>query len=58
MVEIKKPNEVLVVNELPKSPIRAYEGEDGKVYDLITTNEAIKEILEGVRAIRRGTVGN
>ncbi len=45
-----KVNEILVVSELPQSPVRAYE-EDGKNYELVTFGEALKEILEKTRII-------
>jgi hypothetical protein len=51
MVE-EKVNEILIVNELPTTQYRVHETEE-KTYDLITLNEAIKEILESVRVLRK-----
>ena len=53
----KQENDFLIVPELPQTPVRVIEGEEGKKYDLITTQEALKEILESVREIKKGTVG-
>lgn len=36
---------IMVVKELPESPVRRYKDKDGSVVDLITTEEAITEIL-------------
>ena len=43
----------MVVDELPQIPTRQVHGEDGKLYSLVTKNEAIQEILEHVRVIRK-----
>ena len=40
-----------VVTELPQLPARRIRGEDGKIYNLTTQNEAIQEILEAVREL-------
>lgn len=49
--------DILVVPELPQSPVRTIEGDDGKTYELITVSEAIKEILESTRRIEEGLFG-
>ena len=51
--ENESKNEILVVPELPQVSTRVFEGEDGKTYDLITLTEAVKEILEHVRTIKK-----
>lgn len=43
----------LVVSKLPKQEVRSGLAEDGKQYDLITTDEAIQEILLKVREIHK-----
>lgn len=57
--ELKKENKQeygeAVVPELPQIPARQVKGEDGKVYNLITQNEAVQEILEGVRELLKRT---
>ena len=49
----KEEPEILVVNELPTQPIRKVEGDDGKEYELITRDEAIKEILSKVKELHK-----
>lgn len=49
----KAENDFLVVSELPQVPFRVAQGDDGKNYDLITLPEAMKEILEHLRALRK-----
>jgi len=53
MVEEKKQNDWAVVPELPQVPARTITGNDGNEYDLITLTEAIQEILEHAREIRK-----
>lgn len=53
MAEIKKQSDFLVVQELPQAPMRTVLGDDGKTYELITFSEALKEILELLREIRK-----
>jgi hypothetical protein len=50
-------NNFLVVSELPQTQVRVVKAEDGKTYDLITTEEAVKEILETIRLISKSVVG-
>lgn len=52
MAEEEKKIDFLVVPELPQVPTRIYEI-DGKPYELVTLTEAVKEILELVREIRK-----
>lgn len=47
-------NDYLVVPELPQVPVRKVEGNDGKEYDLVTLTEAVKEILDIVRELKKG----
>ena len=58
MAEKEKAEEkLLVVSELPQAPMRKVQGEDGKLYNLITKEEAILEILETVRELKKGITG-
>lgn len=45
--------ELLVVNELPTQELREITGEDGTVYEVVTAQEAIKELLVKVRDIHK-----
>ena len=56
MVE-KKEEKLLVVSELPEVKTRVVEGNDGNTYNLITENEAILEILEISRELKKGITG-
>lgn len=49
----EKKSDFIVVPELPQVATRTVQGEDGKLYELITLTEAVKEILEHVREIRK-----
>lgn len=44
---------VLVVNNLPTQVIRSGRDDDGKEYDLMTIEEALTEILQSVREIKK-----
>lgn len=44
-----------VVPELPKVSTRNIRGEDGKLYSLVTSDEALQEILAGVRELLKRT---
>jgi len=44
---------LLVVTELPTQKVNKAIGEDGNEYTLVTANEALKEILESVRDIKK-----
>jgi len=57
MVEKQKEEKLLVVSELPQVPTRKVEGDDGNTYNLTTVNEAIQEILETVRELKKGITG-
>lgn len=48
----EKPR-LLVVQQLPTQNIREYEDGEGNKFDLITTDEALTEILEKVREIHK-----
>ena len=59
--ELKKEDmikETLIVNELPQTQVRNIVGEDGKTYVCITINEALKEILDTLKDLKKGLVGN
>jgi hypothetical protein len=47
----------IVVPELPQVPTRTVEGSDGKEYELVTLTEAVKEILEIARELKKGITG-
>lgn len=47
--------EEAIVSELPQVATRKIRGEDGKVYNLVTSNEALQEVLEGVRELLNRT---
>lgn len=51
--EKKEETKTLVVKQLPKQEVKSFEGDDGNMYDLMTTDEAIQEILEKVREIHK-----
>lgn len=53
--EIKKEvkPEILVMSKLVEQPVRSFIAEDGKEYTVLTRDEAIKEILETVRELRK-----
>ena len=51
--EEKKQKKVLAVAELPVETIRSYKDEKGNEYELILNQEAITEILETVREIKK-----
>jgi len=53
----EKERDWIVVTELPNVPTRVVEGSDGKEYELITLTEAVKEILEIVRELKKGITG-
>ncbi len=57
MVEKEQEEKILVVPELPQTPTRKVQGEDGNIYNLITMNEAIQEILEITRELKKGITG-
>jgi hypothetical protein len=46
-----------VVKELPTTEARKVVTQNGQVIDLITTEEALKEILTLVRDLKKGIVG-
>ena len=50
---IKRP---LVVPELPKKEIRDTKDDDGNEYEFITYNEALQEILETIRLLKKNLV--
>lgn len=54
MEEKKRTFETLVVDELPKQNITSYvDDKENKEYELLTVNEAIKEILDTVRKLEK-----
>ena len=56
MTEDKKEIDFLIVPELPQVQTRQYVDEEGKEYSLITLTEAVKEILEGIREMKKAGV--
>jgi hypothetical protein len=56
MTEKEQKNWV-IVTELPSIQTREVEASDGKTYELITSNEALKEILETVRELKKELTG-
>lgn len=44
---------VLVVSKLPVSEYRELQDDKGETYQCVTTDEALTEILESVRVIRK-----
>lgn len=47
----------LVLNELPTEPTRRVFDQEGKEYQVVTRDEALTEILQAVREIKKGVVG-
>ena len=56
MTEEKNENFV-VLNELPQVPTRIVQDQEGKEYHITTYGEALKEILETVRELKKGITG-
>lgn len=50
---LSTPTEFIVVEEYPKQPVNEIEGTDGKRYSLITRDEALTEILNTVRQLKK-----
>lgn len=57
MEKQKETRELAVVSDLPQVPTRIIKGNDGKEYELMTDSEALKEILETVRVLKKGITG-
>jgi len=57
MAEKEQEEKLLVVSELPQVQTRKVQGDDGNIYNLTKTNEAIQEILETVRELKKGITG-
>ena len=51
--QVETKMEVLVVDKLPEQPVRNFIGENGIEYHLFTRDEALTEILEAVRVIKK-----
>lgn len=49
----KEKERELVVDELPEQKVRSFKDEEGVNVKLITTNEAIQQILEKIRIIEK-----
>jgi len=49
----KVESKTVVVDELPTQQVRTFVGEDGENYNVVTISEALQEILEGVRLIKK-----
>ena len=54
---VEEDEKLLVVKELPEVATRKIQGEDKKIYNLITQDEALLEILEIVRELKKGITG-
>lgn len=52
--KVKKEEKVLVVSQLPTEQIRSVKDESGVEYTLVTTEEALSEILAVVRKLEKG----
>lgn len=46
-------SKAVVVSQLPTEPVRRIQGEDGVEYELVTAEEALSEILEISRLMRK-----
>ena len=51
--EKKIEKEVVVVQELPQQAVREALSEDGKDYSLMTITEALSELINNVRIIKK-----
>jgi hypothetical protein len=56
MTEEKNENFV-VLQDLPQVPTRVVQDQEGKEYQITTYGEALKEILEIVRELKKGITG-
>ena len=54
--EQPKIKETLVLAEIPKQEARIIEDKEGNVYDVITMEEAVTEILNTLRLIKKSLV--
>ena len=52
--EPKKETKTLVVEQFPTQPVNVINAEDGNEYNLITRDEALSEILEIARQMKKG----
>lgn len=52
----KKEKEILVVNELPSQQIKEYTDEKGTEFQLITIDEALTELINNTRKIKKAVV--
>jgi len=48
-----KEERIVVVNELPNQPMSKVQTESGEVVNLITINEALTEMFNDIKAIRK-----
>lgn len=56
MVEEKKKEivrEILVMTEMPKQEVRMLTDKDGKEYEVISIEEALSEIVNNIRIIKK-----
>ena len=49
--EVKESIGILVMDEIPKQDVRIVTDDSGNKYEVVTTAEAIQEILEKIRKI-------
>lgn len=50
----EKQKDIIVVNEMPKQEVTSIIDKEGKEYDLVTTEQALTEILQGIRKLTKG----
>lgn len=51
--EVKESIGILVMDEIPKQDVRIVTDDSGNKYEVVTTAEAIQEILEKIRKIEK-----
>jgi len=54
-IEREEPELNAIVAELPQVPVRKIRGDDGQLYNLTTINEAMQEIVDGIRELLKRT---
>jgi hypothetical protein len=47
----------VVLGELPQVPTRVVQDHEGKEYEVLTTSEALKEILQTIREVKEVLTG-
>ena len=54
--EEAKVVKTLVVAQIPTQEVRTLLGDDGSTYNVLSTDEALTEILETVRLLKKGLI--